>query len=61
MAWLDGFSITATGNSFAAPVIAGYAALILAKHPGLTPFQVKTILPATAVNAAPVAAPPAAG
>jgi subtilisin len=49
------------GDSFAAPVIAGYAALILAKHPGLTPFRVKTILPATADNAAPVAGPPAAG
>ncbi len=61
VAWLDGGTITATGNSFAAPVIAGYAALILAKHPGLTPFQVKTILHATADNAAPVAARPPAG
>ncbi|MGK5110893.1 MULTISPECIES: S8 family serine peptidase [unclassified Geodermatophilus] len=55
VAWLDGGAITATGNSFAAPVIAGYAALILAKHPGLTPFQVKTVLQATADNAAPTA------
>jgi subtilisin family serine protease len=51
VAWLDGGLITATGNSFAAPVIAGYAALVLAKHPGLTPFQVKTVLQATADNA----------
>lgn len=51
VAWADGGSITATGNSFAAPVIAGYAALVLAKHPGLTPFQVKTVLQATADNA----------
>ena len=51
VAWLDGGAITATGNSFAAPVIAGYAARILSKHPGLTPFQVKTILQATADNA----------
>lgn len=54
VAWADGGSITATGNSFAAPVIAGYAALVLAKHPGLTPFQVKTVLQATADNAMPV-------
>jgi subtilisin len=50
VAWLDGSVIKATGNSFAAPVIAGYAALILGEHPGLTPFQVKTILHATADN-----------
>lgn len=57
VAWLDGGAITATGNSFAAPVIAGYAARILGKHPGLTPFQVKTVLQATADNAAPVRDP----
>jgi subtilisin len=50
VAWLDGATITATGNSFAAPVITGYVARILSKHPGLTPFQVKTILHATADN-----------
>jgi subtilisin family serine protease len=61
VAWMDGASITATGNSFAAPVIAGYAALILAKHPGLTPFQVKTVLHATADNAATVVAETPAG
>jgi subtilisin len=53
VAWAEGGSITATGNSFAAPVIAGYAARILAKHPGLTPFHVKTVLQATADNATP--------
>ncbi|WP_433802918.1 S8 family serine peptidase [Actinomycetospora sp. CA-084318] len=51
VAWLDGGTLNATGNSFAAPVIAGHAALILSKHPGLTPFQVKTVLQATADNA----------
>jgi subtilisin family serine protease len=51
VAWLDGASITATGNSFAAPVLAGYAARILGRHPGLTPFQLKTVLHATADNA----------
>jgi subtilisin len=50
VAWLDGTMIKATGNSFAAPVIAGYAARILGNHPHLTPFQVKTVLHATADN-----------
>lgn len=52
LAWLNGGSITATGNSFAAPQIAGLIALLLSKHPGLTPFQVKTVLAACAANAA---------
>ena len=39
-----------TGNSFAAPHIAGYAARIRAAHPGITPFEVKSILAATADN-----------
>jgi subtilisin len=44
VAWASGSTITATGNSFAAPHVAGLIALLLAKHPGLTPFQVKTVL-----------------
>ncbi len=44
-------SIEATGNSFAAPHVAGLAALIRSKHPGLTPFQVKTVLQACSQNA----------
>lgn len=50
VAWLDGSSSTTTGNSFAAPHIAGIAALIRSKHPELRPFQVKTALWATAAN-----------
>jgi subtilisin family serine protease len=48
VAWRDGGRIVATGNSFAAPHIAGYAARIRASHPGATPFETKTILAATA-------------
>jgi subtilisin family serine protease len=48
--WLGGGTISTTGNSFAAPQITGIVAQIRAKHPGLTPFQVKTILRATAWN-----------
>jgi subtilisin len=50
VAWTTG-SITATGNSFAAPHIAGLIALLLSKHPHLTPFQVKSVLHALSVNA----------
>jgi subtilisin family serine protease len=49
--WKDGGRIRATGNSFAAPHISGLIALILSKHPGLTPFEVKAILRSTAANA----------
>jgi subtilisin family serine protease len=50
VAWIGGESITATGNSFATPCISGIAALILSKHPGLTPFQLKTVLYLTSAN-----------
>src|SRR3982750_1793531 len=50
VAWLGGGSIRATGNSFATPCISGIVALILAKHPHLTPFQLKTVLHLTANN-----------
>ncbi len=50
VAWLGGETIRTTGNSYAAPHIAGLAALIRSKHPGLRPFQVKTVLWATAAN-----------
>jgi subtilisin len=48
VAWRDGGRIVATGNSFAAPHIAGLAARIRSAHPTVTPFEVKTILAATA-------------
>lgn len=51
VAWLHGARIVAAGNSFATAYIAGICALILSKHPGLTPFQVKTVLRETASNA----------
>jgi subtilisin len=51
VAWRGGGTATVTGNSFAAPHVAGLAALVRAKHPGLTPFQVKSVLHALAENA----------
>jgi subtilisin family serine protease len=50
VAWPGGGTLRCTGNSFAAPHIAGVAALVLAKHPELTPYQVKSILHLTATN-----------
>jgi subtilisin len=48
--WRGGTRIVGTGNSYAAPHIAGIAALVKAKHPDLRPFQLKTVLWATAAN-----------
>jgi subtilisin len=53
VAWLDGGYLTTTGNSFAAPHIAGLVTKLLGKHPGLTAFQVKSVLRALAANALP--------
>ncbi len=50
VAWSEGGWLTATGNSFAAPHISGIVTKILGKHPGLTLFQMKTILRALSSN-----------
>jgi subtilisin len=52
IAWLGGGTIRASGNSFATPHLAGLCALILGKHPELTPFQLKSVLHLTATNVA---------
>lgn len=51
VAWKGEGTIVTTGNSFAAPHVAGLIARLLSKHPELTPFQVKTVLHALADNA----------
>lgn len=48
VAWRGGTRIRATGNSFAAPHLAGRAALIRSRHPDASPFEVKAMLAATA-------------
>src|SRR5205807_1645633 len=53
VAWMDGATLTASGNSFATPHISGICTLIRSKHPDLTPAEVKTILGLTADNAEP--------
>lgn len=50
VAWVDGSTLRTTGNSFATPHMSGFCALIRAKHPELTPFQVKNVLYLTANN-----------
>ena len=50
VAWLGGATMTMTGNSFAAPHIAGLAARVLSKHPGLTAYQLKAVLRAVSWN-----------
>ncbi|HET7830098.1 MAG TPA: S8 family serine peptidase [Candidatus Limnocylindrales bacterium] len=51
VAWRGGTRMVVTGNSFAAPHIAAYAARIRSAHPGITPFETKAILAGTADNA----------
>ena len=48
--WLGGGTLRCTGNSFATPHVAGICALVLDKHPELTPFQLKSVLHLTATN-----------
>jgi subtilisin family serine protease len=50
VAWMGGSVIRATGNSFAAPVIAGHLARIAGTHAGIHPWQAKTVLAQLAVN-----------
>jgi subtilisin len=50
VAWPGGRQRLSTGNSFATPHITGICALILSKHPHLTPFQLKTVLYQAAAN-----------
>jgi subtilisin len=51
VAWRGGTSIVGTGNSFATPHIAGLVARIRATYPAATPFEVKTLLAASAATA----------
>ena len=50
VAWINGSTTTATGNSFAAPHIAGLITRILANHPNVTCWQMKTILAELSTN-----------
>ncbi len=49
--WANGGSIVGTGNSFSAAFVTGMVAVLLGKHPWVTPFQVKAVLQAVSDNA----------
>ena len=49
--WMGGGTIVATGNSFAAPHVAGLVARLLSKHPYLSPSEIKAVLRAVSRNA----------
>jgi subtilisin family serine protease len=51
VAWSRGGYSTMTGNSFAAPHVTGIVARLLGKHPGLRPYEVKSVLAVLARNA----------
>jgi subtilisin len=48
--WMGGVHMTVSGNSFAAAHVSGLCALIRARHPELTPYEVKTVLHLIASN-----------
>jgi subtilisin family serine protease len=50
VAWLGGTTLRCTGNSFATPHVSGLCALVLSKHPELTPFQLKSVLMLASTN-----------
>jgi subtilisin family serine protease len=50
VAWSGGGTMRATGNSFATPTMSAICALVLSKHPNLTPFQLKSVLYLIASN-----------
>ena len=51
IAWSEGSSIVATGNSFAAPHITGLLTRLRSIYPSATPFEAKTLLARSAANA----------
>jgi subtilisin family serine protease len=51
VAWRGGATLRSSGNSYAAAHVSALVARILSKHPGLTPFQMKTVLHAVSTNA----------
>ncbi len=57
VAWRDGSEMIGTGNSFAAPHLAGIIALLVEGAPDLSPFEVKAALAALASRPDPAGLP----
>jgi subtilisin family serine protease len=51
VAWKGGGRVVASGNSFSAAVVTGHLARIVGAHPGIAPWQARTVLAAVAANA----------
>lgn len=50
VAWSGGGTVVSSGNSFAAPVVAGHLARLIAQHPQVTVAEAKSVLRAVAAN-----------
>ena len=45
-----GWTLFGSGTSYASPIVAGTAGLIISAYPGITPIEIKYLLQSTAVN-----------
>ena len=48
VAWQNGSTRKVTGSSYATPLVSGLVARMLAAHPGLSVFEIKSLLKAYA-------------
>ena len=46
----SGWNLFGSGTSYASPIVAGTAALIISAYPGITPTEIKSILQSTSTN-----------
>ena len=51
VAWRAGGRTVASGNSLSAAIVTGHLARVVGAHPGITPWQARTVLASVAANA----------